>query len=151
MLSAVSSLAPPSVAPPGFTVGKTWAAPVTTGVAAVAGTAVLAVGNPNTIHVPLCPLRAVTGLDCPLCGSLRAVHSLTRTDLATALDHNLLFTVSVPALVVCWAVWLSRSLGRPLVAHRPLPRFAKPVLVAVTVAFGVLRNLPAFAWLGSGA
>lgn len=147
----MSSLAPPPVAPPGFTVGRAWTAPVTTGVAALAGTAVLAVGNPNTTHVPLCPLRAITGLDCPLCGSLRAVHSLTRADLGAALDHNLLFTVSVPALVVFWAVWLSRSLGCPLVADRPLPRFAKPALVGLALVFGVFRNLPAFAWLGSGA
>jgi len=150
-LTAVSSLAPPSVAPPGFSVGKPWRAPVTTGAVALAGTAVLAVGNPNTTHVPLCPLRAVTGLDCPLCGSLRAVHSLTRADLGAALDHNLLFTVSVPALVVCWVVWLSRSLGRPIGADRPLPRLAKPALLAIALVFAVVRNLPAFAWLGSGA
>ncbi|MBA3282590.1 MAG: DUF2752 domain-containing protein, partial [Acidimicrobiia bacterium] len=128
-----------------------WTAPVTTGVAALAGTVVLAVGNPNTTHVPLCALKAVTGLDCPLCGSLRAVHSLTRADLATALDHNVLFTVSVPFLVLGWTLWLSRSLGRPLVPDRPLPRLAKPALLAVALAFAVIRNLPAFAWLGSGA
>lgn len=145
-------LAPPPVAPPPeFTTGRPWTAPVTAGVAAMAATIVLAVRNPNTTHVPLCPLRAVTGLDCPFCGSLRAVHSLTRADPVGALDHNVLFTVSVPALLVCWAVWLGRSLGRPVAPGRNLPRLAQPVLLAVAVAFGVLRNLPAFSWLGSGA
>lgn len=155
-LTAVSSLAPapaapPSAAPPGFVTGRAWTAPVTTAAVALAGTGVLAVGDPNTTHIPLCPLKALTGIDCPLCGGLRAVHALTRLDVVTALDHNLLFTVSVPALVACWAIWLGRSLDQPVAASRHLPPFARPVLVAVALLFAVARNLPAFAWLGSGA
>ncbi|MCU1500011.1 MAG: hypothetical protein JWM47_3964 [Acidimicrobiales bacterium] len=141
-----------SLAPPPHVVAQQGArGPITVGMAAVAGTIALAIGNPNTTHVPLCPLKAATGIDCPFCGSLRAVHSLTRMDLAGALSHNLLFTLAAPALVVVWAVWLLRSLG-----HRVLPRWQLPaatgtVVVVVAVAFAVLRNLPALAWLGSGA
>lgn len=115
------------------------------------GTILLGVGNPNTTHIPLCPLKGATGLDCPFCGGLRAVHSLTRADVIGALDHNLLFTVSAPALVVCWAVWFARSLGRPVAAGRALPPLTMPILLIVAIVFGVVRNLPAFAWLGSGA
>lgn len=132
-------------------VARTWTAPVTTGAVALAGTAVLAIGDPNTTHIPLCPLKALTGIDCPFCGGLRAVHALTRLDVVRALDHNLLFTASVPALVVIWAVWLARSLGRPVAAGRQLPAATMPVVVAVALAFAVARNIAAFDWLGSGA
>lgn len=125
--------------------------PVTVGALALVGTAVLAVGNPNTTHVPLCPLKAATGIDCPLCGSLRAVHSLTELDLGGALDHNLLFTVAAPLLVAGWVVWLLRSLGRPVLPGRRLPAITPTVVAVVALAFAVLRNIPALGWLGSGA
>lgn len=147
---AGSSLPPPGP-PPGIRARPAWYAAVSTGLVAMAGTVLVGVGNPNTTHVPLCPLLAITGLDCPLCGGLRAAHALTRADLGAALDHNLLFTVSVPALLVAYAVWLARSLGwkgRP--GLRP-PPWAFPFIVTVAVIFGVLRNLPALGWLGSGA
>ena len=75
-----------------------WSGPVVVGALAVAGTALLAAVDPSARDVPLCPLKAITGLDCPFCGSLRAVHALAHLDLATALDHNVLFTLSVPFL-----------------------------------------------------
>lgn len=133
------------------------AEPLRVGAAALAATAVLAVGNPNTTHVPLCPLKAVTGLDCPLCGSLRAVHALTRGDIAGAANHNLLFTVAAPFLVLAWGWWLLDTLdrrppGTQLVeAYR---RHATPlrwVGIALLVTFAVVRNLPSMSWLGSTA
>lgn len=122
-----------------------------TGLVALVGTAVVGIGNPTTTHVPLCPLKAVTGLDCPLCGGLRAVHSLTRADVVGALDHNLIFTVSVPVLVVGYLIWLLRSLGRPVVPRLRLPSWTNVALLVAGLVFAVVRNVPAFAWLASGA
>ncbi len=131
-----------------------WREPATIGVVAAGATALLAVGNPNTTHIPLCPLKALTGLDCPFCGSLRAVHSLTHLRLGEALDHNLIFTVAAPFLVAAWVVWLTRSIrgtGPDGRAKPELPRWAMAALVVVVAAFGVARNVPAFHWLGSTA
>jgi hypothetical protein len=129
-----------------------WRTAATVGALAAAGTAVLAVGDPNTTRVPLCPLKAVTGLDCPFCGSLRAVHSLTHLDLAGAANHNLVFTVAAPFLVAAWAWWLAGSLGwvRPVPTDR-LPAAARVVAVVALLAFALVRNLPAFSWLDSTA
>ena len=128
-----------------------WSGPVVVGALAVAGTALLAAVDPSARDVPLCPLKAITGLDCPFCGSLRAVHALAHLDLATALDHNVLVTLSVPFLVVGWVVWLGVSRGwtRPSWwrADPPVPL----VLGLVLFAFAVVRNVPALGWLGSGA
>ena len=54
------------------------ARPRTAGLLAAAG---LYLVNPNTTHVPLCPLHAVTGLWCPLCGATRASYALVHGQL----------------------------------------------------------------------
>ncbi|CAN5678247.1 hypothetical protein BH10ACT1_BH10ACT1_38240 [soil metagenome] len=141
-----SSLAPP----PTFVAGRDRKAPVIVGVSAVVGTVVLALGNPNTTHVPLCPLHAATGLDCPFCGGLRSVHSLAHLDLAGALDHNLLLTLGAPLAVAAWVIWLLRSFGRAVLPRWQLPAATTTVLMVLALVFGVLRNLPALSYLGSG-
>lgn len=94
-----------------------------------------------------CPWLLLTGTYCPGCGGLRAVHDLTDGDVGAALSSNLLVVVLIPVAVLAWAVWArARWRGRPLRA----PAGAKPaawVLAAVVVAFTVLRNLGAGAWL----
>jgi len=126
-----------------------WHRPATVAGVALAATAVIAVGNPNTTHIPLCPLKAVTGLDCPFCGSLRAVYALAHGQIGSALDHNLLFTLSVPALLTAWAIWLARSLGRPVAPRLRMPSWGLTAFLVVAFAFAVVRNIPAFGWLGS--
>lgn len=128
-----------------------WAAPAAVGVVAAAGCAVLAVVDPNAPgRYPLCPFRWVTGLDCPGCGSLRAVHALTDGQLAVALDHNVVTVALLPLLVGAWVVWIRRSWS-----GGPPPALPAPVgygLAAVLAAFWVVRNLPWAPWsaLGSG-
>jgi hypothetical protein len=120
---------------------------------ALAACAVLAVADPNRPGVyPSCPFRLATGLDCPGCGTLRAVHALTGGDVLRALDHNLLTVLLLPVLVWGWAGWLAMSLGRR--ARPPALSGTIGMGVAVTVgAFWVLRNLPVagLSWLASGA
>ena len=119
------------------------------GVAALAASAVgvVAVVDPNEAgHYPTCPFLALTGQACPGCGSLRAVHALAHGDLGTALGLNLLTVLAVVPLVVIWARWLVRT------RHGTSRRTVAPApvlwgLLFVVVAFGVLRNLPAFGWL----
>jgi hypothetical protein len=128
-----------------------WIAPVGVGVVVAAGTAYTGLADPNSSDpFPLCPLKAGTGWDCPACGALRAVHALCRLDVAAAVDHNLLFVLAVPFLVAGYAVWLGRSLGWPL-PRVSLPRGLYPALVALAIAFAVVRNLPipGQAFLGS--
>ncbi|MBC7289751.1 MAG: DUF2752 domain-containing protein, partial [Actinotalea sp.] len=91
---------------------RPWAAPAAVGGLVATATTVLAVRSPHaTGSYGVCPLLAFTGLWCPFCGGLRAVHDLTRLDLAGAWAMNPLFVLGVPVLVAAWAWWLGRALG----------------------------------------
>lgn len=126
-----------------------WRTPLQIGAAVAAATAAISVLDPVGNHVPLCPFHSLTGLDCPACGGLRAVFSLSRGHIAAAASHHLLFTVAVPFLIVGWLVWMFRAVTRPGAAPRSLPRWSGAVGLVVLIVFTIARNVPTFAWLGS--
>ncbi|GAA4472320.1 DUF2752 domain-containing protein [Rhodococcus olei] len=127
------------------------AGPVAVGAVALAGAATLHLRDP---HRPgaygLCPFHALTGLWCPGCGGLRAIHDLTDGDVVASLSSNLFVAPLAFVLVVAWLAWVRRrwrdpATGRPggadgrmIVLTRP---FTTAVLVALAV-FTVLRNTP---------
>lgn len=119
------------------------------GVAALAAGAVgvVAVVDPDQPgHYPTCPFLWLTGLQCPGCGSLRAVHALAHGDVSVALGLNVLTVLAAIVLVVIWLRWVRRSwTGRPRTAIAP------PVvlwsLAVVVVVFAVVRNMPFGAFL----
>lgn len=135
------------MAAPAHLLARPWAhpaaAPVATGIAGAAACFALAVRDPNQPgSYGLCPFKAVTGLDCPGCGTLRAVHALTRADVAQAAGLNVLALALLPVVLVAWVVWLRAGLdgrGHPgLTLPAPLVR----VLPWVVGVFWVVRNLP---------
>ncbi|HZE66405.1 MAG TPA: DUF2752 domain-containing protein [Sporichthyaceae bacterium] len=122
-------------------------APLATLTATATALATLAVRNPEQPgHYPVCPFHAMTGLWCPGCGSLRALHALTHGDLATAMQRNILAVLAVPFLAMAWVAWLGRTLGRPRSTRVAPPAVLWGLLVLI-VAFGVVRNLPGADWL----
>lgn len=101
----------------------------------------LYLANPDRHQVFLpCPFHALTGLYCPFCGGLRMVHDLLHGDLAAALHDNAL---AVPAVIIGVAAWLNWTIcrwrGRPAPSR---PTWLSPVLIAVMIAWTVVRNLP---------
>lgn len=97
----------------------------------------------------VCP-TALVGFDCPLCGSLRAVHDLTNLDVASAASSNLLFVVAVPVILGLWVRRLVAGWrGGSAVAPVQVPRLVWWGLAAAVTLFTILRNLPAGAWFAS--
>ena len=97
-----------------------------------------------------CPFKHVTGLDCPGCGSTRALGALTRLDVAAAFDHNAVVPVALLFIVAAWATWAWAVWQGRSRADLPSGRWQVATVGLVLVAFAVLRNLPAAGWLGSG-
>lgn len=122
--------------------------PIAAGLAFVAAAGYVALVDPNEAgHYPTCPMKAWTGLSCPGCGSLRALHALTHGDLSTAVSHNVLAVVALPVLVAAWLAWTRRAAtGRR--RTWVVPVWAIRLLVAVIAAFFVARNWPGVTWLG---
>lgn len=116
-------------------------------------TGYIALVDPNQPgHYPLCPTKALAGLDCPGCGGLRATHDLAHGDIAGAFDNNALWVLAVPVIIVL----LLRSVYYAWIGKRP-PRMPERqskylLIVALAVAcfFSVLRNIPGFEFLASG-
>lgn len=115
--------------------------------AAVAVGAAWVAGRLGFPLTPPCPLHALTGLWCPLCGGTRAIQALAGGDIGAAVGSNLLVVAAVPLLVLAWGRWTAlRASGRP-VPMLALSSRAMAVTAAVLVVFMVLRNLPALAVL----
>ena len=98
------------------------------------------------IGIP-CPIYALTGLYCPGCGVSRFCLALLQLDLYAALRSN-------PALFFLLPVGIAvavPSAVRYIRTGKQGPARWQTVLVwvmiAVLLVFGVLRNLPAFAFL----
>lgn len=111
--------------------------------AMAAAVAVLRVYDPASSGIfPPCPLHYLTGLYCPGCGSLRAMHQLLHGNLRAAWAMNPLTCVLLPFLTYGLA---SEALRR--VRGRGLPQVFLPaasirVLCGLIIVFGIVRNLP---------
>lgn len=123
--------------------------PLIAAAAAAAATGAVAAYSPyRPGSYGLCPVLALTGLYCPACGGLRAVHDLTQLDVAAAWGMNPAVVFGIPVLILLWFAWLVRTAsGRGL----RLPVWTAWSALAAFVVFGVARNTPLLApWLGLG-
>lgn len=112
---------------------------------AAAGLVMLRIFDPATSGVfPPCPLHYLTGLYCPGCGSLRALHALMHGNVQQAWAMNPLTILFLPYLIYGLAseavrLWRGRGLPLPLLS----PALIRTVF-AVIVLFGIVRNIPAY-------
>lgn len=98
--------------------------------------------DPSHYHFyPTCLFYRTTGLMCPGCGSLRALHQLLHGNLAAAFRFNPLLVLALPALA-----WLGLRMligswtGQPSGAS--LSRTWVLIFLGVTLVFSIWRNLP---------
>lgn len=92
--------------------------------------------------IPPCAFREITGAWCPGCGSGRVARALLDLDVAAAWRANPLALLVLPALGYALVRETLLAWG---VAAWPAPRSRAWVgwtILAVTVSFWVLRNIP---------
>lgn len=110
--------------------------------------------NPNngSSILPKCPLKYLTGIDCPGCGLTRAVYSLMHWDVVSAMSHNLLIIFFIPWLVMALVRWTAKPLGYDVPRLFQVKPWMVPAMVTGLAAFWILRNLPIspFDWFNSG-
>ena len=97
--------------------------------------------NPAEVSFyPVCTFHQFTGLQCPGCGSLRAMHQLLHGNITSAFGHNPLLVLSLPlGLGLAIAIAASRVSGRPCPGK--VPAWLLWSGLAGLILFGILRNL----------
>jgi hypothetical protein len=101
------------------------------GLVAIGGAAILYRFDPATVHFfPRCVFHELTGLQCPGCGTTRALHHLLHGDIAGAFRLNAMLFVVAPFGAIA-------SISRRFATH-PITGWSA---VVVTVVWWVGRNL----------
>ena len=87
--------------------------------------------DPAMVHFyPRCPFHALTGLQCPGCGTTRALHHLLHGDVAGAFRLNAMLFVALPFSAIATA-------SRRLATH-PLTGWTA---LALTIVWWIGRNV----------
>lgn len=124
-----------------------WRTPLAVGAAAVCGCVAIAIVDPTDSGVPICWSQALFGVDCPLCGGLRATNALMRGQFGAAADHNVLVAIALPVIAIVWVAWVvAQMIGRPFRLPR-VPRWLIGTAAVLLLAFTVARNVGGPAWV----
>ena len=104
------------------------------------GILVYFVFDPTKVAIfPPCMFHQITGLDCPGCGTQRALHQLLHGNIIAAVRFNLMFVLSLPLALwygprMVFRAMTGQSSGTP-------PRWLW-FYIAAWIVFGVVRDLP---------
>jgi Protein of unknown function (DUF2752) len=131
-------------------VTRQWSAPQSLGAPLVVAAsttlmcAAIWAGDPTTPNgpLPVCPTKALLGIDCPGCGSLRMLYSLMHGNVMAAARYNALGLAAVVLLMWAYLAWAyGRATGRRVRSwqHR---RWSAAVTLALVAAWFVVRNIP---------
>lgn len=82
-------------------------------------------------YFPPCMFHAVTHLNCPGCGSQRAIHYLLHGRIAQALAMNALLVISIPFLI-----------GLALRPDWARKTWVGWTIFGVTLTYWIVRNIP---------
>ncbi|MBV8529161.1 MAG: DUF2752 domain-containing protein [Candidatus Dormibacteraeota bacterium] len=110
-------------------------------IGAVAVCVIVMAGDPHSSRsrLPMCPVKLVTGLDCPGCGGLRLTHDLLHGDLRAAMHDNAFLLTCTPVLA---ALALRSFALRPGAAPAPVPPRVAYTLASAAMLWMFVRNLP---------
>ena len=93
---------------------------------------------------PICPFRALTGFNCPGCGTTRALHQLLHGHVVAAFELNPLTILLLPVLVYALVYFTKSAItGRPMPDISIQPGYVWLSLIVV-FGFWVFRNTPLY-------
>ncbi|MDR2955429.1 MAG: DUF2752 domain-containing protein [Prevotella sp.] len=91
---------------------------------------------------PKCPFYAITGLQCPGCGSQRAIHHLLHFDLKNAFLSNSLLVIAIPYILI--GIYAEYFGGKERHPKLKAIFYSKNIILFILVsiiAFWIGRNL----------
>ena len=94
--------------------------------------------------LPPCLFHTITGLHCPGCGALRALHQLVHGHPAAALALNPLAVMAIPFLAYAFIRHGLRAFGLMPQARANAPAYWIWLLPAAIIAFWIARNIPVY-------
>ena len=106
--------------------------------------ALLLIDPANSSFFPPCPFHALTGLHCPGCGTLRALHQLLEGNLRTAFLLNPLMVSFLPLIAYGFLSALVRALSGRNVPGVFVPAVWIWTLLGVIILFWIARNIPVY-------
>lgn len=109
----------------------------------IAVLAVLGMFDPSKYPFPRCPFLVLTGLQCPGCGTQRALHQLLHFHVGEAFRYNAMMVMAIPLLLFLLAAELLKGRYPGLYRASISPALSWTVLAAVLL-WWLLRNL--FGW-----
>ena len=86
----------------------------------------------------LCPVKAITGLDCPGCGITRMFVALFHGNIYQAFRYNPLVFIELQKLLILIILYNHKK------EYRKVINIIFIILVVITIVYGVLRNIPMF-------
>jgi hypothetical protein len=93
---------------------------------------------------PPCIFRQLTGLQCPGCGSTRALHQLLHGHFVAAFTLNPLFVIAIPLLLYVLLKYTTLSFRGITPKPNALPARYIYLIFVVIVSFWILRNTPLY-------
>lgn len=93
-------------------------------------------------YFPKCPIFFSTGLQCPGCGSQRAIHQLLQGNIVQSIAFNPLVIIFLPYILIGWMAQILK--GLPLMESirlRFYGVYAAYTILAIVIIFTIVRNI----------
>ena len=95
----------------------------------------------NYMALPKCPIKLITGIDCPSCGGTRALHSLLHGHFLQALSYNYFLVIGIPyflmAAIVSFVPFFKDTIIRKII----LGKHAAIIYVILFFGWWIIRNI----------
>jgi len=90
---------------------------------------------------PKCPFFLMTGLQCPACGSQRALHSFLNGQLSEAIAYNPFLVISLPYLAGLAYTTFSRSKAAGKARKYVQNRWVTEAYLILLILWWITRNM----------
>lgn len=97
--------------------------------------------NPNDHIFPKCMFFQLTGLQCPGCGSQRAIHQLLHGNLVEAYHYNALLVMSIPWMLAIFFAHLCKWERKERLNRIILHRNVVNAYLLIFVCWWIFRNI----------